>query len=83
MMAKVYYPRCIPGVRFDDLKEEREAFYNLLNKIKEAAIKSERKQGNFYDEVIYTMVCGRRFLYTEDCDYMIPYSIEEITYLPI
>lgn len=78
-MANItYYPRCIGDEKWGD-NPKRKEFYDKWDKIREQAVKVEVERGDFYNEITYTLEDGRKFIFTEDNDYMIPYSIEEVS----
>ena len=62
--------------RFSTNAEEKESFWNLLESIKNQAVKVEGEWQNFYYATTYTMKDGRQYLYLEDTEYGIPNSIE-------
>lgn len=73
-----YYPRCIGNQRWED-DPRRQEFYDKLKVIKDNAVSFKVDRGDFYTNTTYVMKDGKKYVYTEDNDYMIPYSIEEIS----
>ena len=67
---KVFYPA------FSSMTE-KDNFYGLLKELKGKAVRTELNYTQFYDELTIETLDGK-YLYVEDADKGIPYSIERI-----
>lgn len=56
-------------------KTKRE-FWAMLKKLKVEAVKVESSWDNFYHSTVYTMEDGNQYLYLEDTENGLPYSIK-------
>jgi hypothetical protein len=56
---------------------EKDNFYSLLKELKGKAVRTELNYTQFYDELTIETLDGK-YLYVEDADKGIPYSIERI-----
>lgn len=57
-------------------QKTKKEFWALLKKLKAEAVKVESSWDNFYHSTVYTMEDGRQYLYLEDTENGLPYSIK-------
>lgn len=64
----------------DEIRKKE--FWDLLDKLKSSAIDTKGDwNGNYYYCTTYTMKDGSQYMYMEDMEYGIPYSIEKVNKL--
>lgn len=76
---KMYYPR----FRFDGKKpsnydQEVSKYLAKLDELEQGAVKTESTQGDYYDEIKYSMPDGSVWLRTISTEYMLEYSLGKV-----
>lgn len=73
-MFKIVYPNGF----CKQVEGEKDRFYAILNHLKETAVSHSFAWESYYAATTYVMADGSKYVYREDTEYGIPYSIEQV-----